>query len=57
MELHLRELLLSDGDLVSSIRVNKDQQAFSGGHAWEIFERLRNSPYREAIHPLNRCPR
>lgn len=52
MELHLRELLLSDEDLVSAIRVNKDQRAFSGGHAWEIFERLRSCPYREAIHPF-----
>ena len=50
MELHLQELLLSDEKLVAAIHLNEDQQAFSGGHTWEIFERLRTIPYPGALH-------
>ncbi|QOF75038.1 hypothetical protein IG197_31465 (plasmid) [Aminobacter sp. SR38] len=52
MQLHLRKLLLSDAHLSSAICVNEDQQAFSGGHAWQISEHLRSSPYPEAVNPF-----
>lgn len=52
MELHLREMTLSDQDLVSALHLHEDQREFSGGQSWEIFERLRKLPFPDAVHPF-----
>ena len=52
MQLHLRALLLSDEHLVAGLHLDADQREFSGGHVREIFDRLRNSPYPEALYPF-----
>lgn len=52
MELHLREVPLSDEQFVTAIYLDEDQQEFSGGDIWELFDRLRSIPHPEAVHPF-----
>lgn len=52
VQLHLRELLLSDEHLVATVYLDEGQREFSGGHTHEIFDRLRSNPYPSALHPF-----